>query len=311
MKFLFVLLSVVFGFFAGATIGSLTLPDDAGLTAGAIVIFDGGVGALLALLLSLVLMNRLKPKVLRNANLVLLGINLVPIIFFVIRIANREPNASPQIEPRRTTAPVDNAMALANIPPLQPTPVEMGLGMVKPDFYSKKVLYFYSPNLDKSLIDHLPVDSVVFKEEDGHRFSISYAPPWFAPAHLKMDYELLYLRLVAYNREWAQVVVNEFDGQKAWLSTRDVEILLWPEFLLLVNSVEIIDENENPLRVKALDHAGLFQGIPDGDYFLQPFLVKDDWLQVKVLDKDLKEKGKAWLRWRRDGKLLVRYSLLS
>ena len=115
----------------------------------------------------------------------------------------------------------------------------MGLGMVKPDFYNKKVLYFYGiPNFEKPVSDHTPTDSLVFTQTEHHQFDISYAPPWFYPEHQKLDYDILYFKLLAMNRDWVHVELNKQTGQSAWMSRSDVSVLLWPEFLLNVFSIE-------------------------------------------------------------------------
>ena len=44
-------------------------------------------------------------------------------------------------------------------------------------------------------------------------YEISYAPPWFVPAHLKMDYEILYLRALTPANDFTEVMVNETNGQ--------------------------------------------------------------------------------------------------
>lgn len=37
-----------------------------------------------------------------------------------------------------------------------------GMGMCKPKFFEYDVLYFYNPNIEKSYLEHIPTDSVVF-----------------------------------------------------------------------------------------------------------------------------------------------------
>ena len=184
----------------------------------------------------------------------------------------------------------------------------MGLGMAMPKFYENSVLYFYgNPNLEKPVSDHTPTDSLVFKRSE-MGLEIAYAPPWFAPAHLKMDYELLFIRMLSISHEFVEVMVNEFNGQTAYMDRTKNELRYWPEFLLTINSVEPLFSENNPVRVKPLSYAGL---VSSPFSFLKPLRISDQWMQVELLDDNFKSHGKGWIKWREDGKLLISYSLLS
>jgi len=184
----------------------------------------------------------------------------------------------------------------------------IGLGMAKPDFYNKSTLYFFSPNLDKSPDDHVPVDSLVFKPtEIGH--SISYAPPWFFPVHLKMDYEILYMKVISIRHDWMLVEVNRQTHLTYWIAKSSVKFLDWPSFLMQVNSVEPIS-NQNTLKQKPLANASAFTSSQIS--ILRPVAIRDQWLQVEVLDDNYNIIAKGmWLRWRNVDQLLITYSLLS
>ncbi|MEP2771336.1 MAG: hypothetical protein ABJH05_04260 [Fulvivirga sp.] len=184
----------------------------------------------------------------------------------------------------------------------------MGLGMAKPDFYNKSTLYFYSPNLDKSPDDHTSVDSLVFKQTE-IGYSISYAPPWFFPVHLKMDYEILYMKVISIRHDWMLVEVNRQTHLTYWIAKNAVTFIDWPSFLLKVNSVEPIS-SQNTLKQKPLPNASEFTSSQIA--FLRPVAVRDQWLQVDVLDNNYKVIAKGiWLRWRNVDQLLITYSLLS
>lgn len=184
----------------------------------------------------------------------------------------------------------------------------MGLGMATPKFYENNVLYFYgNPNLEKPVSDHAPTDSLVFKRSE-MGMEITYAPPWFAPAHLKMDYELLFIRALSINREFVEVMVNEFNGQTAYMDRTKTELRYWPDFLLSINSVEPLSPEDNPVRVKPLSHAGL---VSTSYSFLKPVRIAEQWIQVELLDDNFESHGTGWIKWQEDGKLLISYSLLS
>jgi hypothetical protein len=137
--------------------------------------------------------------------------------------------------------------------------------------------------------------------------TISSAPPWFVPQDMKLDYEILQLVAVTVRKNWIEVIVNKTNGKKAWLYKEDVGFKYWPEFLLEVNSVELLNPTDYPPRIKPMDHASPIQNLNyDGIFY--PIAVKDDWLQVQP-DKEVNHD--IWVRWKRDGILLVKYSMLS
>jgi len=184
----------------------------------------------------------------------------------------------------------------------------MGLGMATPKFYENHVLYFYgNPSLEKPVSEHAPTDSLVFKRSE-MGVEITYAPSWFAPAHLKMDYELLFIRVLSVNRDFIEVMVNEFNGQTVYMDRTKTELRYWPDFLLMINSVEPLSPENNPVRVKPLSYAGL---VSTPYSFLKLLRVSDQWIQVELLDDNFKSHGKGWIKWQENGKLLISYSLLS
>lgn len=188
--------------------------------------------------------------------------------------------------------------------PAQP----MGLGMASPDVYNQPALYFYGPlTPGKTVQDHAPADSVTFRlTELG--VEVATAPPWFAPAHLKLDYDVLWLRVVSIQPDFLEVVVNEHTDRTAFVDRYQCDLLFWPEFLLSIHSVEALDRAENPVRVKPLDNAGL---VHTPYTFLKPRKITDEWVYVELLTNDLQSLGTGWIRWRHDGKLLISYSLFS
>lgn len=185
----------------------------------------------------------------------------------------------------------------------------LGLGFFKPNFTKNIVLYFYgNPNWEKSVQEHTPVDSVTFEKTEYGSFNISYAPPWLVPDHLKMDYDILYFRIQSISRDFIEITVNIMDQRRIYVNRFDGEILYWPEFLLNVNSVEFIDGNDQVIRIKPLDYSG---EVNVKYAFMQPLIIKDDWMMVRLVNDDYKTVGKGWIQWRKEGYLLISYSLLS
>ncbi|MCB0822607.1 MAG: hypothetical protein KDC09_07920 [Bacteroidales bacterium] len=183
-----------------------------------------------------------------------------------------------------------------------------GLGMFKPDFFNNHKLGFYGkPNFEKAPDEHVPYDSLLFeKTETG--LNIAYAPPYFVPAIMKLDYEVLYLRVVSVKRDFYEVVVNEITGQTSYIDKYSGEIFYWPDFLLQVNSVIQIFPENNPVRTKGLAAAS---EVNTNYSFLHPISIKNDWMEVELLDDSFQRLETGWIRWQECGELLITFSLFS
>lgn len=312
MKILFVLACSISGFFIGSFLGSATLPKGSGLAGPPTVLFYGLIGALITALLSIFLARKIERKLIVKITFILALLNLIPIGWVVYRFVTVTSQTQKEDPNKFTPTQISGSLIslLLNSSSKTNGEPEIGLGMVKPDFYDKKVIYFYGfPNFEKPVSDHRPTDSLIFMQTEHHQFDISYAPPWFSPEHLKLDYDILYFKLLTMNRDWVNVELNKKTGQSAWMSRSDASILLWPEFLLNVFSIENLDSKNNLFRVKPLMHAS---EVMAKEYeFLVPVMIKDSWLKVNFFDKDFNVLGEAWLQWQYNGRLLITYSLLS
>ena len=305
MKVLFVIAATLIGFFAGIFYGIAMVPKGSGLVGPAIVLMDGLIGAMILLVTSLWINGKLNADWRKKITVGLLLINLFPAGWMAHKFYTNRSDKNNVKEltppPKKQTVPVKLMQGKATS--------KLGIGVVSPDFFSKKVLYFYSPNLEKPASDHAPYDSLVFAQTDHHSYSISYAPPWFYPEHMKMDYEILILKVLAISRDWVQVEVNSQTGLTSWLDATDLHIAHWADFLLHANSVEIIDKEKNPLRTRPLSYGGVYEG-PAHEYML-PLVVNENWMKVSLVDGTLKKVGEAWLQWHDMDQLLIRYNLLS
>lgn len=192
---------------------------------------------------------------------------------------------------------------------------QSSVGVVSPPLDPERPLYFYSapePSGDPGAAT--PFDSVTFAEGD-HFVGIATAPPWFAPEGLKLDYDLLWMTAETLTRHWVEVVVNTMEPlprmtpRTAWVSRADAQFRTWSEFLLEVYSVETIDPESNPLR-DSPDGAAPGTGSTD-NLPLRPLAIQGDWMRVEGADAQEVGLPTGWIRWRADGRLLVRFSLLS
>jgi len=192
---------------------------------------------------------------------------------------------------------------------------ELGVGVVNPPLDPERPLYLYL-GLDSNQFPPTvpPSDSLTFVA-GLHNVDLATAPPWFAPEGMKLDYDLLYLRAVQLTRYWVQVVVNATSERPrsfprtAWVARDAVSFRTWPEFLLDVYSVEVVDPADNPLREgpgEGFATLGSLGGIP-----LHVEAIQGSWAKVSRADGNESDPRRGWIRWTDGDVLLVTYDLLS
>ncbi len=300
---LFYLLVIIVFFFLGAFFAGITdAGKGQGLAGGAIVFWYGLNFAFFALILALIFAYNSATKFIARMNKILGILFLIVLIVFVyLFLSKKNANAGKSI----------SGILIENIDGnlKQDQDSIIGLGFFTPDFVNSTVIYFYgNPYLEKSVSHLMPFDSLVFKRSEHDGFEISYAPAWFLPEKIKMDYDILLIKIQSLMRDYAEVLVNTSTAKTAYVRRDAGGIKLWPEFLLNVHSVEFLSDSEHPVFVKPLDHAG------EVNYkyeIMHPLVIKDSWMQVELLDDDYKLIGKGWIRWRHGEKILIRYNLLS
>lgn len=293
--FLFVLLFMLVGFVLAAWISSFTVAEGSGLAGGGIVFGSGLLGAIIGLVLGIIFL-------VRTNRLVVSILAIVSLAAFIViggLLGMRKSNAvGPSSQPKIPTKPVSYYV--------KQEVKSMGLGMASP-ILERETVYFYNPNLEKQVDEHLPYDSIAFQRTE-QGIDISYAPSWFYPVHMKMDYGILLLRVESITKDWIQVEVNQQTGRKAWVSRADIKFQSWELFLLQINSVESIDPQDNPLRSRPLPHSS--PSAVKGTLYV-PIEIKDEWMKVKVYRDDYQLVGEGWIKWRSGNQLLVSYNLLS
>ncbi|MEQ9300648.1 MAG: hypothetical protein RIF33_18905 [Cyclobacteriaceae bacterium] len=61
-------------------------------------------------------------------------------------------------------------------------------------------------------------------------------------------------------------------------------------------------------QYRALDHASEVSV----DYsLLTPIMVKGEWIKAALVNEDYRKVAEGWIRWIKEGKWQIRYSLLS
>ncbi len=310
INLLFYFLSLINFIFIGIYFAVITeAAKGQGLAGGAIVLGYGVITGAVALIVSIFLAYYIEDKIIILLNKILGILLALFIIITAYRILTREKKeeySPPKRQVTPTAVVIPASAKYSNQAEQQQS--KMGLGMAAPNFYQNNVLYFYgNPNLERAVNDNAPTDSVVIKQSEVG-FEITEAPPWFVPANLKMDYEILYLRIVSIQYDFIEVVVNETNDQTSFIDRNKSKILFYPEFLLTVNSIEPIHKQDNLVRIKPMSHASPVNVEYD---FLQPIRIKQEWIYVELLSDDFKPNGRGWIRWNEDGYLIITYSLLS
>lgn len=308
-SFLCYVLTLIAFFFGGMFLSAFTgAAEGQGLAGGAIVMFYGLVTALIALILAVIFATQASIKKIKIANIILGVIVLGLAAFTVSRIMENRPLQEPERQQQPTT-PVAPASMVLNQGSSTHDGIEEGMGFFKPNFYKNRVVYFYGePNLDKAVNDHTPVDSVVFRQIDGGGVEIASAPPWLVPAHLKMDYELLFFKVLSVGQDFLMLIGNDADGSIAYMVRSAGDLFYWPEFLLTVHSVEWMDGAVKNVHLKPAERSSLYGFEYD---FMDPMMVRGDWLLVRCLDVNYQVTGKGWVKWRQEGQRVISYSLLS
>lgn len=285
------------------------------LAGGAIVLGYGLLFAGIAFIASFFIVYYAKHRIIVVCNIVLAVFIMATILIFRSKSQNRKTKSEQEHleKPKRPTAPVDNHEKILAIAEFSTTNEQsnqkMGIGFFNPNFYERPTLYFYGqPNLEKSVTEHFPTDSVVFKRFERGGFEIAQAPSWLVPEHLKLDYDMLYFEIKSMGREFAEVIVNKRSRRTAYVNKFDGQVVYWPEFLLSVHSVEFPLGSKQKVKARPFEDAG---DISKPFSFLFPILIREEWMQVELFDDSLNSTGKGWVRWKKNGELLISYSLLS
>ena len=212
---------------------------------------------------------------------------------------------------KEPTAMLNNRPAIQNLDSAAEIIQEssMGMGYFTPNYYENSTLYFYgNPNLEKSVVEHVPTDSITFRRNKYNQFEIATAPPWLVPDVLKLDYDMLYFKIKSITREFAEVTVNETNGQTSFVNRRAGNLVYWGDFFLQIHSVKFFPDSTEKVRARPFPTTGTDNTRYE---FMRPVRVQNDWMQVLLLDGDFKTVGGGWIQWNRDGKLLILYNLLS
>ncbi|MEZ4858694.1 MAG: hypothetical protein R2781_07775 [Flavobacteriaceae bacterium] len=301
--------------------GLIDAGKNQGLAGGAIVLGWGVLFAGIAFIISFFITYKVEHRKIVIANWILFALLLTGYGITHYRFVQRDKLQKEENKPyqKKSTTPTKIAEPTAMLllkerdgeVPIPSTIEEpsMGMGFFAPNYYENPTLYFYGNlNLEKSLMDHTPYDSITFKINKFNSYEIATAPPWLVPDHFKLDYDMLYFKIESVTEEFVEVVVNAQNNQTSYLSKRSGKVVYWPEFLLGVNSIEFAQGSAEKVRARPFEVSG---EINTPYQFMKPIKVKGEWAEVLLLDGGFQKVGKGWVQWKKDNTLLIIYNLLS
>ena len=194
---------IVFFFLGIIYAGIINAGKNQGLAAAAIVLGYGVSSAFMAFFVSLFAAYKLSGKTIVNINKFL---GIIIIGFFTYFTWNYYSRIKPKRDQQQRESPTKPKPATSTAKPTtilfqhtsKPQTNMMGLGMFAPNMFDNKALYFYGRlNLEKSILEHSPTDSITFKPSQYGGFDIATAPPYLVPQHLKLDYGILFFKVVS------------------------------------------------------------------------------------------------------------------
>ncbi|QIE58876.1 hypothetical protein G5B37_04655 [Rasiella rasia] len=185
----------------------------------------------------------------------------------------------------------------------------LGEGFFTPNTKDVAVLYLYDTPNSKAGSQERAIDSITFTKRHGNYVDgIGYAPKGFEPFNEKLDYGIFIMRVKRLGVDYTEIVINESTGTTAYVHTYSGNFMSWGQFMLNCHSVEFIDKNQKVYDHPMVKSAGR---IITPAYF-KPRYVMGDWMEVEILADDYNTvKGKCWIRWKKDGKLLINYNLFA
>ncbi len=306
----FYLLIIILFFVIGAVLARVSgVAENQGLAGGAIILGYGLMAALGGIVLAFIVISRANIEKIKKANWIILLLVCAILAFLNFRYNIKEEvpeDSMPSKQPKTVTSPSANLTSSLTI---QPFTEPIGLGLFTPNYYENNVFYFYSlQNQDKPLEDNPKLDSITFSRTEQGDFSIATAPPWLQPEHLKLDYGILYFKVIRIGKDYLLLEGNTTTKQTYFVSRWSGDIILWPEFILSTFMLEFPEEKPQPIRIKPLENAST---ILNPTNYLRAISIQDYWVEVEVLDEKWNPIDKGWIKWRDESGLLVQYSLLS
>jgi hypothetical protein len=285
----------------------------AGLAGGAIVVGYGIMFGGIAFIASFFIAHFLEISKIKIINWVLLALILGTWGYKFYQFQQRDtlqekeniPYQNKNTTPTPTTEPVSAnlVMKLEN----NASSNKLGLGFFKPNFFEHPTLYFYGNiTLGKAVNQHTPQDSLALGRDQFGDFKPVSAPPWLWPEAMNQQFGHLYFKVIAVGRDFITVEGNSKTAQKTILAKRQGQLLYWPEFLLSTSSIQFLEGKEQAPKIKPLDNASK---INTSFVYMTTLQIEGDWALVLLKDKKNQDVDQGWIRWKKDGLLLINYTI--
>lgn len=197
------------------------------------------------------------------------------------------------------------------LPQVQPTPINIAdtLGVVVLGDHYGEDDFIRIYNQDGSQWYRF---SFYYDDSDG---DFEYANDDFRPSAFHPDYYLLVLSCVGRDKGRYEVIVNEETRLKKYVNVDDptMKFETWKEHVLHVFSINF-NRDENP-PLNAPNGQPIDSKLYSPEFPISAVEVKGEWLRIKwgkntqPRDKE-PEFDTAWIRWKKDGMLLIRFEYL-
>ena len=190
--------------------------------------------------------------------------------------------------------------------------IPLGQGIIEVDFEKPPVIYFYQDTLQQQPVKIITI--IKNKEEDLVLKNPEQAQKWFSPETFSPDYSLFVMRVDTMIGKWYRVYVNNETKTTLWTKKEAIKkFYAWPEFL--INRTTAVEVGYMSQAVKKLpsDNAPTIKKLENEDC-LEALEVQGEWIKVRTNTKldcnTCKKPVKAgWIRWKKDGKLIISFAL--
>jgi hypothetical protein len=187
----------------------------------------------------------------------------------------------------------------------------LGVGIVSVSHLDKlPVMRFYT---DTNAATPVKIISVVKDREEELIIKNAGQNKWFEPEFLKLDYYILVVRCIEHAGKWNKVLVNESTAY--WVKqNKDIIYFSWPVFLKTqTTGISKIKNVALEIKLSPSDSATRLKMMEMEDCFVV-MEVKGDWMKIKTSTELECSTSKrpvklGWIKWRRNGKLLIEYGL--
>lgn len=151
--------------------------------------------------------------------------------------------------------------------------------------------------------------------DDDDEDKIKYENEDFKPFAFHPEVTLLVLRVSGENKEFYEVFVNEENGLKKYVKKDDstLKVESWEKHILETYAIDF-EEKDNPILIKQMGEK------KEVDYEKVDLFMADktdgDWLQIKWETEEVSEGEESkfengWIRWKKEGILLIDWFYLE